>query len=52
MTTSLGTPAVETYCRMSECFCKYGMAAEALWVMYFCVNCKNLLMKINGERVL
>lgn len=28
------------------------MAAAASWVMYFCVNCKNLLMKTNGERVL
>lgn len=28
------------------------MAAAASRVMYFCVNCKNLLMKTNGERVL
>lgn len=35
---------------MSECFCKYGMAADALWVMYFCVNCRNLLMNTSGER--
>lgn len=28
------------------------MAAAASWVMYFCVNCKNLLMKTNGLRVL
>lgn len=34
-----------THWSTSECFCRKGMAAGALQVMYLWVNCTNLLMK-------